>query len=175
MLHVRGRSYPLCGLPRRQSRLHGDDCPCAERSNSVPSSLYSCRPVWQALLRSPAHYVLEALLLAVIAYIVLFKRAYDPSQKCVCAQYSLQQPWRSTRSRDPHFGDQKLRNMLVDQPSFFFLHISNFAGGMASADSRALPRPRRRSLLPSGSPSRLVGDWHLCPLAADSPILHPLS
>ena len=52
----------------------------------LPSTPF-CSPVWQALLRSPAHYVLEALLLAVIAYIVLFKRAYDPSQKCVGATF----------------------------------------------------------------------------------------
>ena len=39
------------------------------------------RIAWQFVLDSPLHAVFEGALLLIIAYIVLVKRAYDPSKR----------------------------------------------------------------------------------------------
>lgn len=62
-------------------------------------------PLWEALLRSPAHYIIEAVLLLIIAYIVLFKKTYDPSKRCAALHSALLGGsfWRSSFS--PAGGD----------------------------------------------------------------------
>jgi len=39
------------------------------------------RTVWQVVLDSPLHVLFEGALIIIIAYIMLVKRAYDPSKR----------------------------------------------------------------------------------------------
>ena len=71
----------------------------AARALSRSLAFFPRRPLLNALLSAPAHYVLETLLLLIIAYIVLFKQAYDPSKKCAEGEGGRQEERRRRACR----------------------------------------------------------------------------